>query len=156
MTNRKVPDIEGDMIETLDVIYREFGRKKVAALCDQVNTEHNSLLHLAVRRSMRNLVSYIYSNRFKKLDDNVTHARETALHIAAKAGDVEMIEQLIKLGADLSAQDVDGHTPLHDCLQQVHFEGGYENEAKCEKIHQSLEQDCREICNLVVWKNEHM
>ena len=28
----------------------------------------------------------------------------------------------------------DGHTPLHDCLQQVYVEGGFENEKPCEKF----------------------
>ena len=31
-------------------------------------------------------------------------------------------------------QDDDGHTPLHDCLQQVYFEGGYDEAEKCEKF----------------------
>ena len=34
-----------------------------------------------------------------------------------------MLHKLILLGGDLSAQDTDGHTPLHDCLQQVALEG---------------------------------
>ena len=28
----------------------------------------------------------------------------------------------------------DGHTPLHDCLQQVFFEGGADDAEKCHKF----------------------
>ena len=30
--------------------------------------------------------------------------------------------------------DIDGHTPLHDCLQQVYYEEGSEEKEKCQKF----------------------
>ena len=60
---------------------------------------------------------------------------ETALHLAAKSGNTEILREIIRLGGDLSLQmDKDGHTPLHDCLQQVYYEGGCEEKDKCQKF----------------------
>ena len=60
--------------------------------------------------------------------------KETALHLAAKSGNTQIVKELIRHGGDLAVQDEDGHTPLHDCLQQVHYEGGSEDKEKCEKF----------------------
>ena len=40
----------------------------------------------------------------------------------------------MRRGGDLARQDIDGHTPLHDCLQQVYLEGGSTNEEHCTKF----------------------
>jgi ankyrin repeat protein len=39
--------------------------------------------------------------------------KQTPLHAAAKAGDIENILKLIKSGAKIEARDKDGRTPLH-------------------------------------------
>ncbi len=39
--------------------------------------------------------------------------------LAMKKGKIPMMKKLIQLGCDLSLQDNDLNTPLHDCLQKV-------------------------------------
>lgn len=41
---------------------------------------------------------------------------ETALHVAAKRGDVELLKLLISLGAHVNSGTVDFMTPLHEFL----------------------------------------
>ena len=45
-----------------------------------------------------------------------------------------MLEKFVELGGDLAGQDNDGHTPLHDCLQRVHLEGGSTFRERCDKF----------------------
>ena len=59
---------------------------------------------------------------------------ESVVHIAAQKGDTKALEDFVKHGGDLAQQDKEGNTPLHDCLEQVYFEGGAEDETKCEKF----------------------
>ncbi len=40
----------------------------------------------------------------------------TALHHAARLGNIEIVSLLLKLGADVNAKDSDGTTPLHDAV----------------------------------------
>ena len=44
---------------------------------------------------------------------------ETVLHTATKNANKEAVAFLIKLGADLAAQDKTGNTPLHDLLDRA-------------------------------------
>ena len=96
---------------------------------------HN-LLHVAVYKNDAELIHTILNTKIgeKVKVNSPTKYGETALHIAAKQGYLEVLEELIRRGGDLSWQDKDGYTPLHDCLQQVYFEGGDEEEAKCDKF----------------------
>ena len=93
------------------------------------NKEGYNPLHLAVQT---NCMVACFSEHF---DVNIhMNNGETALHIAAQLGDSSSLEALIERGGDLSVRDIeDGHTPLHDCLQQVYFEGGV-TEEKCDKF----------------------
>ena len=91
----------------------------------------------------------------KNFDVNVRMSNgETALHIAAQLGHSNMLGEMIEKGGDLSVRDdEDGHTPLHDCLQQVYFESG-NMEEKCNKF---IEVWDKVVKNSVQWwckKNE--
>ena len=60
---------------------------------------------------------------------------ETALHLAAQFGYCGVLGELIDHGGDLLVRDKeDGHTPLHDCLQLVFFQGGADDAEKCHKF----------------------
>ena len=92
-------------------------------------------LHLAVRDNNTRAFQHILNTFGHRLRINdPTSDEETVLHIAAKQGNVDMIEKIVNLGGDLSYQDNDGHTPLHDCLQQVYLEGGFSSPERCCKF----------------------
>ncbi len=77
-------------------------------------------LHIAVCKGNVKLFEHIYEKCSHRFDINAqTGEGETVLHLAAKQGHVAMIDRIVRLGGDLSARDIDGHTPLHDCLQKV-------------------------------------
>jgi len=46
---------------------------------------------------------------------------KTPLHIAARTGNLEIIELLIKSGANIEANDNTGKTPLHEAAQYGHY-----------------------------------
>ena len=161
-------ETQNSICDVLDRIADIFGEDTVSSLCEMADKKRNNLLHLAAKKSLNNLVSYILlrttdslnnfnedghkplhvavykndaelircilENMDTKNVNDPTKYNETALHIAAKEGNLNVLGELIRHGGDLSAQDDDEHTPLHDCLQQVYFEGGYEEERKCEKF----------------------
>ena len=156
-------ETESDMIRVLEWMIAIFGEDFVSRLCERIYNGGNSLMHLAVRKSLPKLMSFVLKKTkdphkiFKKEGYNSLHLAvqtnrmvtyfpkhfdvnihmnngETALHIAAQLGDSSSLEALIERGGDLSVRDIeDGHTPLHDCLQQVYFEGGV-TEEKCDKF----------------------
>ena len=103
---------------------------------NKLNTDGHNPLHVAVYRNDVELIQTILNTEVKNVVDvnGRTFYGETALHIAAKQGYLNIIEELIRHGGDLSRQDNDRHSPLHDCLQQVYFESGYEEEGKCDKF----------------------
>jgi ankyrin repeat protein len=47
----------------------------------------------------------------------VPSLHQTPLHIAAEAGDVEMVQLLLGRGATLDLRDASGSTPLHLALE---------------------------------------
>ena len=102
------------------------------------NSDGFNPLHLAVTSNNIEMVKCILQRRRVTEDFNVNSCMlngETALHIAAQLGYHEIFTELIRKGGDLAATDIEeGHTPLHDCLQQVYFEGGAEDAEKCGKF----------------------
>ena len=85
------------------------------------NKDGYNPLHLAVQANNTKVMASILEQ--KRFDINSTMFNgETALHIAAQLGQSEILGELIEQGGDLSVTDEEGHTPLHDCLQQVYFE----------------------------------
>ena len=155
--------IEDDIIQVIELMVIISGSESVSGLCKKKDNRGNSLLHVAVKKSLMKLMSKILSitpdshkiknkdgynplhlavqqkNRpmvkcilqQKDFDINVRVGNgETPLHIAAQLFQTDILTDLIGRGGDLSLKDEeDGHTPLHDCLQQVYFKGEH-NETK--------------------------
>ncbi len=48
---------------------------------------------------------------------STSSAKDTALHIAARADNIFMVQQLLDLGANSSQQNSSGDTPLHDAVR---------------------------------------
>ena len=154
---------EDDILEVMELMIDISNSESVSELCKKKDNRGNSLLHVAVKKSMVKLMSKILSitpeaHKIKNSDGyNALHLAvqqknrpmvkcilqqndfdinvhvgngETSLHIAAQLFQTDILTDLIRRGGDLSLKDEeDGHTPLHDCLQQVYFEGEH-NEAK--------------------------
>jgi ankyrin repeat protein len=53
---------------------------------------------------------------------SVTPTRAESFHEAAKAGNLEMVKQLVASGADVNARDTNEETPLHKAIWNGHFE----------------------------------
>ena len=87
------------------------------------NKEGYNPLHLAVKRNDAEVTQIILQQKHFNINTNMFNG-ETALHISAQLGHCALLRKLIEEGGDLAMKDnEDGHTPLHDCLQQVYFEG---------------------------------
>ena len=155
-TKEITKQMDRDATDTLECMRKIFGKEMVSTLCKEKDNGSNSLFHLAVQKSLTELMTFMLSitqnvhHIFNEDGHNPLHLAvqtssteiikrileqqhfntnepmnngETALHIAAQLGDSSSLEALIEQGGDLSIRDKDGHTPLHDCLQKVYFEG---------------------------------
>ena len=90
------------------------------------NNDGYNPLHMAVQNRNKSMVKCILGENNFDINMRVGNG-ETALHMAAQLFQTDILRDLIRRGGDLSLQDQeDYHTPLHDCLQQVYFEGGHE------------------------------
>ena len=97
------------------------------------NKDGYNPLHLAVQTENTLMVKHIVKQKNFKVNIKMRNG-ETALHLVAQLGKSVMLEDLIESGGDLSVRDTeDGHTPLHDCLQQVYFESR-STEEMCDKF----------------------
>ena len=165
--NSKYKKLEKDLVDAFDHMTNIFEDTFLPMFCKKKDNGGNSLFHLAVQKSLPELMSFflmktknsheifnqdgynplhlaVQTNNIKMVklisqdkifDVNVKMQNgETALHIVAQLGHSNMLGDLIQHRGDLSVKDnEEGHTPLHDCLQQVYFEGG-NTEEKCEKF----------------------
>ena len=181
-TDIRMKESMQDTIDAMELITERFGEETLVSLL--MPKYGDSLLHIAVKESFKDLVPYflsllpepenilnqdgynalhlaVYNNnpemvklilqsdtqneemptsekptKTMKFDVNEAMAiGETALHLAAQFGYCDVLRELIDHGGDLSVRDKeDGHTPLHDCLQQVFFEGGADDAEKCHKF----------------------
>ena len=120
--------VYNSLIELMNFILSSTGN-----IDDIFNKEGYNPLHLAVQTN--NIVMVRLLSQHKNFNVNTKmENKETALHIATQRGYCKILSELIKNGGDLSQQDEDGHTPLHDGLEQVYFEAETDTEEKCKKF----------------------
>ena len=100
-----------DVVHAIDSLLDSEKRSTIYALCDN---EGNTLLHLACQCQSKNVVQHLIQERGAKIDarNNSTN-EETPIHVAAQFPSEEIIDILLKNGADIETKDANGCTPLH-------------------------------------------
>lgn len=91
----------------------------VLEMTGDVNSRmHNKLspMHCAAQTYHGLLSLVIMTKRYNVKSTVIDVMQATPLHFAAMYHEYKNVEYLISSGADLNAQDVQGHTPIHICL----------------------------------------
>ncbi|XP_066253307.1 serine/threonine-protein phosphatase 6 regulatory ankyrin repeat subunit B isoform X8 [Euwallacea similis] len=73
-------------------------------------------LHLAALNGYVHLVKFLIKDH-NAVIDILTLKKQTPLHLAAGAGQIEVCKLLLELGADIDATDEDGQKPIHAACQ---------------------------------------
>ncbi|RYP71470.1 hypothetical protein DL769_004695 [Monosporascus sp. CRB-8-3] len=92
---------------------------EAGAALDVPDMSGNTPLLWAAFKGHKGVVEYLWQDANKKLRD---HTGRTALHLAAMAGRVEVVMQLVELGADKEAKERSGWTPLHLAARNRHVD----------------------------------
>ena len=95
------------------------------ALLDTMDNHGYNVLRFSLERKHLEVALALLRNRIKVRTSSTPHS-DTALHLAAGKGYLEVAQQLISRSADLHACDADGDTPL-----QWAVEAGHDKMAKC-------------------------
>ena len=77
-----------------------------------INHEGNTLLHLASQSGNQSLIKYLFE-RDKESIEAKNPNQETPLLFACKTGQEEVVQELLKYGADINTKDHKGNTPFH-------------------------------------------
>ncbi|XP_058800130.1 ankyrin-1-like isoform X2 [Phymastichus coffea] len=108
----------------IDMMLMKYLEETTVDLCDK---SHFSILHIACTRPNVDTVRRLLDcnknsvNRSILMNVNLENAGYTPLHFAARYGTYEMTEYLLKRGAEVYAQDINGSTPLHlACYRRDH------------------------------------
>src|SRR2546423_8029667 len=76
---------------------------------------------MLMRLILRNL-SFVNSLQNQEYLNEQDVGRQTPLHLAAEGGHIEVVEALLKAGANLDAQEGGDRTPLHRAAEGRHIE----------------------------------
>lgn len=77
------------------------------------------LLHVAIRTRKKSMVRLLLRRGVSTINEQDTNGR-TALHVAVQAGDEEIVETLMKLGADPKVVDNQGLDALYCAVKMGH------------------------------------
>ncbi|XP_046630053.1 nuclear factor NF-kappa-B p105 subunit isoform X1 [Neodiprion virginianus] len=98
------------------------GKERILALLKERTVYGDSPLHSALRHGQMNLVKYIlmllakYPD-FKQIVDSQTSSGRTCLHYAVEQNQPAVTKALLLIGADASACDDHGFSPLHKAVK---------------------------------------
>lgn len=92
------------------------------ANCLIKDDQQNLPLHFAAQNGMVNICRMLLVNDRIHTVNSPNGNGETALHLAAKKGDLECCKYILKKGGDLSAFDSDGYSPFHLASSYGNFE----------------------------------
>ena len=79
----------------------------------------------------------------------------TSLHLAILKGHSRIVERLVSCGADLTAVDLDGNTPLHLVLASGEMELLSADTPLLNKVSYISKQSCMHECVLLHIASEH-
>ena len=106
-----------DIIDALDSISAIFGEQVVSNLCDKTDHGGNSLLHLAVRKSLIELISFILS-KTPNTDEIKNLAGYNPLHLAVQMNNFDIVKRILQHeGFDVDECMKNGETALHIAAQ---------------------------------------
>ncbi|KAK7093788.1 E3 ubiquitin-protein ligase MIB2-like isoform X1 [Littorina saxatilis] len=112
---------------------------------DELRHGHSTALHIAVTNSLVECVRLLVINGGANVNARQLPSQHTPLHVSCLKGQLQTVEALLELGAEVNLMDTDGDTPLHLAIG-ARVEG-YEN--KSEKA--ELEVACRiQIANMLI------
>ncbi len=79
-------------------------------------------LHYAAFCGLHTVVEFLVNEHSQNVHSLAVDDDSTPLHLASRAGHVEVARFLVEHGADATAQDEDGSTPLHRVSEDGHVE----------------------------------
>ena len=82
-------------------------------LCKRGARPCGTPLHYAAIWGLHSIIELVFSEHSQDVNSQDFTNCETPLHVGSKQGHLEFARILIERGADVSAQDKEGHTPLH-------------------------------------------
>eukprot|EP01080_Neovahlkampfia_damariscottae_P002858 gene2858-4701_t len=77
------------------------------------NDKDFNIFHYAARKGSSDMIELLFNTSAKSLYDQQNKDGLTPLHIACKVGNIDVIQKLFELGANINQQDNLGNTPLH-------------------------------------------
>ena len=77
------------------------------------NDKDLNIFHYAARKGSSEMIDLLFNTSSKLLFDTPNKDGFTPLHIASKVGNIDVIQKLFELGANINQQDNLGNTPLH-------------------------------------------
>ena len=102
------------------VIESHLDTDKLQEIYELSDNDGNTLLHLACQSQDKNVVLHLIHKWNAKIDAR-NNSKEALIHVATQFHSTEIVDILLKQGADIESRDASGCTPLHHaarCNQQ--------------------------------------